>query len=84
MFNKISNQVFPRSPHLAVSNACNLQNTFQHVPNLEGSVIIANIEHPRLLIACVFFAIPTNRRTLSRKEKKQIAVQNRFNSYDYS
>ena len=51
-FNKKSNQVFSQITHLAVSNACNLQNTFQHVPNLERLVISAIAEHPRMPIAC--------------------------------
>lgn len=49
---KNSNQVFSQITHLAVSNACNLQNTFQHVPNLERLVISAIAEHPRMPIAC--------------------------------
>ena len=49
---KQSNAVFSQITHLAVSNACNLQNTFQHFPNLERLVISAIAEHPRLPIAC--------------------------------
>lgn len=47
-----SNQVFSQITQLAVSNACNLRNTFQHVPNLERLVISAIAEHPRMPIAC--------------------------------
>jgi len=49
---KKSNKFFSQITHLAVSNACNLQNTFQHIPNLERLVISAIAEHPRLPIAC--------------------------------
>jgi hypothetical protein len=51
-FHKSSNQVFSQITYLAVSNACSLQNTFQHVPNLERLVITAIAEHPRMPIAC--------------------------------
>ena len=54
---KKSNQVFSQITHLAVSNACNLQNTFQHVPNLERLVISAIAEHPRMPIACSMLEI---------------------------
>ena len=49
---KKSNRIFSQITHLAVTNACNLQNTFQHVPNLERLVISAIAEHPRMPIAC--------------------------------
>lgn len=49
---RTSNDVFSQITHLAVSNACHLQNTFQHVPFLERLVISAIAEHPRLPIAC--------------------------------
>jgi hypothetical protein len=45
-------QVFSQITHLAISNACNLRNTFQHVPNLERLVISAIAEYPRMPIAC--------------------------------
>ena len=54
---KKSDQVFSQITHLAVSNACNLQNTFQHVPNLERLVISAIAEHPRMPIACNMWEI---------------------------
>ncbi|KAF8811217.1 hypothetical protein BYT27DRAFT_7090232 [Phlegmacium glaucopus] len=54
---KISNKVFSQITHLAVSNACNLRNTFQHVPNLERLVISAIAEYPRLPIACSMLEI---------------------------
>lgn len=49
---KKPNSVFSQITHLAISNACTLPNTFQHVPNLEGLVITAIAEHPRLPFAC--------------------------------
>ena len=55
--NENSNQVFSQITHLAVSNACNLQNTFQYVPNLERLVISAIAEHPRMPIACSMMEI---------------------------
>lgn len=54
---KTPNNVFSQITHLAVSNACTLQNTFQHVPKLERLVISAIAEHPRLPIACSMFEI---------------------------
>jgi hypothetical protein len=54
---KISNRVFSQITHLAVSNACNLRNTFQHVPNVERLVISAIAEHPRMPIACSMMEI---------------------------
>ena len=54
---KKSYRVFSQITHLAVSNACNLRNTFQYVPNLERLVISAIAEHPRMPIACSMFEI---------------------------
>ena len=54
---KISNRVFSQITHLAVSNACNFRNTFQHVPNVERLVISAIAEHPRMPIACSMLEI---------------------------